>query len=428
MRHLSVRVAVLAAAAATLSWSAFNTVSAQTRSSGELETPGQADAFVDSIGADSKFSYRGSPYVRLFPTISKMLIDSGIRHLRDSAPPTPDYLERMATLGSHGIRHSAGFTVKAKPGHITSILTTFAPYVDFVESQNEYDSQRKNNPNWISELIAAQKTLYTTVHGNPAFNGITVLGPALSHQQLYAALGPLDQYEDAGNLHYSPCDYHPGVNIVGHEGMRRMHRLLRTSTVTKPIWTTEAGYNDMSRVCRVPDDVIAKYDPRTSALRWNLGEPRTYYYQLVDLPSDPTFGNMGLIFADGSPKPQFTALASLIHVLNDPGRPFTPTPLHYAMSGDTQNVDHTLLQKRDGRYELLLWLEVPSWKSLDNHRSGVPIDVQPQTVSISLPTSITSATIYRYASDWNLTSAPLPVKNQSAQVKVTDAISVIELK
>lgn len=428
MRHLPVRAAVLSAAVAMLSCSAFSVaLSAQTHSSA-IETPGQADAFVNSIGADSKFSYRGTPYVRLFPTISKLLIDSGIRHLRDSAPATPDYLERMATLGAHGINHSQGFNVKATAAHITSTLKTFAPYVDFVESQNEYDSQRRNNPDWISELIAAQKTLYTTVHGNPAFNGITVLGPALSHQQLYAALGPLDQYEDAGNLHYSPCDYHPGVDIRGHEGMRRMHRLLRSSTQTKPIWTTEAGYNDGSRVCRVPDDVIAKYDPRTSALRWNLGEPRTYYYQLVDLLSDPTFGNMGLIFADGSPKPQFTALSSLIHVLNDPGRAFTPTPLRYSMSGDTRNVDHTLLQKRDGRYELLVWLELPAWKSLDNHLSGMPIDVPPQTVSISLPASITSATIYRYAPNWNLTPAPLSVRNQSAEVKVTDAISVIELK
>jgi hypothetical protein len=69
------------------------------------------------------------------------------------------------------------------PERITATLTTFGPNVDFVEPQNEYDSfAAKSDPDWTGKLIAAQKTLYNTVHGNPAFNGITVLGPALAHQ------------------------------------------------------------------------------------------------------------------------------------------------------------------------------------------------------------------------------------------------------
>jgi hypothetical protein len=62
------------------------------------------------------------------------------------------------------------------------------------------------------------------------------------------------------------------------------------------------------------------------------------------MPYDPVFGYMGLLHADGSPKPQFTALVNLIHLLSDRGPSFTPTALQYSMSGDTRNVDHTLLQ------------------------------------------------------------------------------------
>lgn len=397
-------------------------------SGGEL--PGQSDAFVNSIGVDSAFSYRGSTYTREWPTISAALIASGIKHIRDGGAPTPAYDQRMATLGAHGIRHAAAFNVGATPQYITSTLTTFAPYIDFVEPQNEYDSfAARSDPDWTSKIIAEQRTLYTTVHGNPAFSGITVLGPALAHQQLYAALGGLDQYEDAGNLHYASCDDNPGLGIPGR-GLLKLHAMIRASTQTKPIWTTEMGYNDHSpRLCEVPDDVIAKYDPRTSAERWNQGEPRSYFFQLADMPYDPVFGHMGLLHADGSPKPQFTALTSLIHVLTDAGPSFTPTPLQYAMSSDTQNVDHTLLQKRDGRYELLLWLEVPSWKS-DNHVNGTGrrINVPLQNIALTVPSSITSAKVFRYGPDWKMTSTDVRISGGSVHLNVSDTIAVLELK
>jgi len=394
------------------------------------EVPGQSDAFVNSMGVDTAFSYRGTSYTRNFPTISTALIRSGIRHLREGGAPTPAYDQRLAVLDAHGIHHSAAFDVHAMtPERITATLTTFGPNVDFVEPQNEYDSfAAKSDPDWTGKLIAAQKTLYNTVHGNPAFNGITVLGPALAHQELYARLGALDQYEDAGNLHYATCDDNPGVGMPG-QGLQKIHALIRASTQTKPIWTTEMGYDDHSpRYCELPDDVIAKYDPRTSALRWNQGEPRSYFFQLADMPYDPVFGYMGLLHADGSPKPQFTALVNLIHLLSDRGPSFTPTALQYSMSGDTRNVDHTLLQKRNGRYELLLWIEVPSWMS-HNHANGTGyrVDVLPQNITVTVPRSITSAKVFRYGSNWELTPTVLPLRDGSLRLKVTDTISTLEL-
>lgn len=428
MRNLPGRLTLFAVAAVMLSSSAFSATSAEVHSP-RAEAPAQADAFVNSIGVDSAFSYRGVSYDRQWPTISKALIDSGIRHIRDGGAPTPQYVARMAELGEHGIHHAAAFVVKVARAYITRTLATFSPYVDFVETQNEYDSYAaKTDPDWVDKLVAAQRTLYTTVHADRAFNGITVLGPALAHQQLYASLGPLDQYEDAGNLHYAPCDENPGVDTP-HESLRRMHALLRASTQTKPIWTTEAGYNDNSpRYCVLPDEIIAKYDPRTSAVRWNLGEPRTYFFQLADMQYDKVFGYTGLLHADGSPKPQFTALASLIHVLSDPGPMFTPKPLVYAMSGNTANIDHTLLQKRDGRYELLVWLEVPSWRSRNHlNGTGTPIDVAPQSITLTISADISSVRVYRYGPDWKFTSTPLTMSAHSVHLNVSDTISVIEL-
>jgi len=391
------------------------------------EIPGQADAFVNAIGVDSHFNY-GGVYIKNFPAISSALIGSGIRHIRDGGKPYPGYLQRLATLGSHGIYHSAGFSVTATPAYVESTLSKFAPYVDFVESENEYDSSARRNPQWAATLVDAQKSLYAAVHGDPRFSSITVLGPPLARLKFYSLLPSLDAYEDAGNLHYGTCDDPPGTD-TRRQSARRAHALLRVSTQTKPIWTTETGYNsDTLRPCHLPDDVIAKYDPRTVAERWNLGEPRIFFYQLADMPRDPVFGGMGLLHADGSPKPQFSALKSMIGLLEDRGSSFTPTPLTYALSGDSQNVHRTLLQKRDGRYELLLWLEAPAWRSTSpDHRVGIPLDVRPQTISVLLPGSIASAKLYRYNSNWDLAPEQLAIRGRSVQVPVSDAVSFLEL-
>jgi hypothetical protein len=381
-----------------------------------------ADAFVDAIGVDSHFNYRDSPYVLEWPALSAALIGSGIRHIRDGGSPASDYIARLATLGEHGIKHGAGFSIKATPEIIRQHIAAFAPYLEDVESPNEYDSAK--DPDWVANLIAFQKMLYEIVHSDPADAGIKVLGPPLAHQQFYAQLGPLDAYEDAANLHITTCDLNPGTDDQRRGSIPYTHSLLRMSTLVKPIWTTETGYNDdMQRPCALADETIAKYDLRTIAEKWNAGEQRVYLYQFADMPSDRIFGGLGLMRADATPKPQFKALESMIHLLADPGPPFDARPLKYGLGGDSANVHRTLLQKRDGRYELLLWLEVRSW----DPKSRTAIDVQPQTVTLSLPAGIASGKLYAFTPDWTLASTPLQLHGGTASIRVTDAISVVEL-
>ncbi len=383
-----------------------------------------ADAFVDAIGADSHFNYRNSPYVSEWPALSAVLIASGIRHIRDGGAPESQYLARLATLGEHGIRHGAGFSINATPDVVKAHIAAFAPYLDNVESPNEYDSQRDKDPDWAARVVDFQKMLYSTLRADPANAAIKVLGPPLARQQLYGELGLLDQYEDAGNLHIATCDLNPGTDDTRRGNIAYSHSLVRASTQFKPIWTTEIGYNDdMVRPCALGDDTIAKYDPRTVAEKWNAGEQRVYFYQLADMPTDKIFGGTGMIRADASPKPQFTALVSMIHLLADPGADFKAKPLRYTMSGDTANVHHTLLQKRDGRYELLLWLEVRSW----DPKQRIPIAVQPQTVTLSLPSGISSGKVYSYTPAWALAAAPLQLHAGTVRVRVGDAISFVEL-
>jgi hypothetical protein len=387
------------------------------------EKPGMSDAFVDAIGADSHFYITTDPYVTQFATIAPLVVASGIRHLRDSNQGTA-YAGRMSYFAAHGIKHSIGTTVTAKRAEIDDELTTFGSQVDFIEPANEWDAQHLVNPDWVAQIRANQALIFAATRANSATSTLTVLGPSIAWPVEYAKLGNLQSEENAGNIHNSTCDWNPGTD--NYLSITSYDAYARESTPTKPLWTTETGYGDDMSVasCTLPDAVIAKYDPRTVTERWNAGQPRVYFYQLVDEPSDSLFGSTGLIDAAGKPKPQFTALQSLIGILSDRGGAFTTVPLSYALSGETANVDHTLLQRRDGSYELLLWLEVPAW----DHDTRTAIAVKPQTITVTLLANPTSARQYVYDSAWKLQSRPVTFTNSALTLTVTDAITVLLLR
>ena len=395
---------------------------------GSAMIPRESDSFVDSIGVDTHFNYNNTPYVQMWPAISSQLVASGIRHIRDGGKPTSQYLARLNYLGEHGIKHAAGFDIHSTSDQIRSRLAAFAPYVDFVEPANEYDHYRNQDSAWASELADEQRLLYTTVHGDPAYAGITVLGPAMATHPLYGELGNLEQFEDAGNIHNGTCNKNPGTD--GHAGMVFVTAQVRKSTPTKPIWTTETGYNDDPvRPCAIPDDIIAKYDPRTVAERFNFGQPKTYFYQLANMPEDRVFGGQGLLFEDGNPKPQFTALTSMIALLTDRGPDFQVQPVNITIDAPP-TVHHTLLEKRTGVYELLLWVEEPAWKPISyNNVGGVRIPVATQSVVVHTPASLHVSRYYTYNPAWQLTGS---LANQTPRgdirLDVTDSMSILELR
>ena len=63
-----------------------------------------ADAFVDSIGVNTHFSYTDSIYHMNFPLIKQALVDLKIRHIRDGMHTVPsDIYKLMNELGDAGI-------------------------------------------------------------------------------------------------------------------------------------------------------------------------------------------------------------------------------------------------------------------------------------------------------------------------------------
>jgi hypothetical protein len=140
----------------------------------------------------------------------------------------------------------------------------------------------------------------------------------------------------------------------------------------------------------LPAVTKARYLLRTSLEAWNHGVPRTFYYELADEGS-PQFSHYGIVDASGNPKPAYVALSGFIAHLSDPGGSFALTPLAYDMSAPS-TVHHTLLQKRNGHYELVVWNEVPEWDP--NANATIATTPQPVEITFGKPPSALDETTF----------------------------------
>ena len=379
------------------------------------ESPAWADSFADSVGVDASFEDHSYG-----PAVIYQLEWSGIRHLRDGGPLQTIMTNTYATLGQHGIKHSIGLLRGFADSDLTSRLNAWAPYVDYVEPSNEADNYPVPN---YGQMKSDQQRIWTIIHSNPAYSHVAVMGPSFANPINGLSVLPLDPVEDFAQLHASTCDWNPGT--TNGASLAIATGKVRQSA-SKPIITTETGYQtDMTRGCSLPNSISAKYVPRTSAVRWLAGEPRTYFDFLVDNPASVAFGGLGLLTVNGTPKPQFLTEGNLIHLVSDKGAAPARTTVSYALNGITADVDHIMLARQDGSYDLLLWRELPDW----DHTKRAPIVVPALPVTVLIPHSTSYVGLFQYNSNYNFTRVQLPVSKTgvTATFNVTDAITVLHI-
>ena len=381
------------------------------------ETAAPADQFAGSAGFDANYEDHNYPTL-----VTTELEWSGVRHLRDGGAPSALLISLFGDLGKHGIGHSVGMVEGFAASTLITQLKAFEPYIDFVEPANEADNVSK--PNW-AQMRSDQVRLYNTVRSTSAYNNVAVLGPSFANPQAHAALvGPLDAYENFGQIHNDTCDWEPSTTLFG-SGIQENIVKIRPTTVYKQIWTTETGYGDnLSRGCSLPDVNIARYIPRELALRWMFGLPRTYFTWLADRPADVVFGSEGMLQASGVPKPQFLTLGNLIRLLADPGAAISSRKVSYAISGATSDVDHLILARRDGSYDLLIWRELPSW----DHSTRKQIAVSSESVKVSLPGGLSHAAMAQVNSSYGDNITQLAVSGgTTAAFSIDDEITTLHL-
>jgi hypothetical protein len=350
-----------------------------------------ADSFAESLGVNVHLTYFDTGYGN-FDVIKKRLMDLGVHHLRDGAQLTADriynnvFYGRLKDLASAGIKFDLIFDPRSSVGELTNtklnaIAAMAGNSLEAIEGPNEYDNSVDRK--WAYTLREYQSALYQTVKADPATRELPVIGPSFVHAESRDAVGNLAPYLDYGNLHSYPGGKIPSSSFQNDDEIRRA----RAVSGTRPLISTETGYHtavsSRSGQPGISDQAFAKYAPRLYLEYFNQGFARTYLYELCDEKPDPARlnpeHNFGLLTSSGEPNPAYLSLRNLIYLMTETPKggdfrqPFTPGQLNYRLRGDTSGVHHTLLQKRDGRFYLILWQEVSSYDIASKSDTFVPV-------------------------------------------------------
>jgi len=374
-----------------------------------------ADDFVDRIGVATHWGYGDTPYGYAYDQIKKLLGDSGIRHVRDS------YHERLPDLyKTYGIKATLIYGPGMPPASAVAQLKNNLPLVDMIEGPNEVDifasSANYQAKTFPAGPIAFQNDLYAAVKADPATKTLGVIAPSTATSGGNLKLAPLLS-EDYVVMHSYAGGAPPETSLIGGfvPNTLNAERILGTNAVLKPIVVTESGYhtalNSGGGVIAgvqpgVSEAAQAKYLPRHFANYFNAGIVRTFTYEFCDeFDHEDTNAeaSFGIIRHNLTPKPAYAAMKNLLALLSESRwdaaaqqwqrKPFAPRALDFALTADTDafpKLRHTLLQKSNGDFDLLIWQEVSSFDTA--HRQD--ITNPPVTVTLTLDMPVAEAASY----------------------------------
>ena len=243
------------------------------------------------------------------------------------------------------------------------------------------------------------------------------------------------------NLHYYQAGFMPetggwgGGDFYGNSygSLAYVKDQFTVTSSALPTWATEAGYyTSIPAEGALPEANLAAYIPRLLLNNFGHGVSRTYLYELLDegvasstlIASNPGQAEQysyGLIHNDGSFKPSYTAISSLIALLADPGTAFTPGSLPLTISGSTSNVHQMLFQKRDGSYWLALWIAAQGY----NVNTQAETPVSPQAITVTVGGTPQMQGLYQMNSTGNFSQTP--ESGTTLRFSVNDEVSFIKI-
>ncbi len=363
------------------------------------ETARSAYGFVNSIGINTHLNYFDRLYGN-FPLVQRELASIGILHLRDGVHlQNADYNSavygRWAQLGKLGIRFDAVVDPRNNLGPITpelleKVFLLSDRTIESIEGPNEMDISGTSN--WSTVDRDFNDTLYRAVRQMPDSRRVRLIGPSMAFASHGHEVGDISGRDDFGNLHSYPAGKLPSIIFP------EQTQLARDLSGSHAIIMTESGYhnalNDHTDQPAVSETAAAKYIPRLFLENYIHGIPRTYLYELLDEAPDPDLKDnqlhWGLIRANGTEKPAFNALKNLLSELYDHSEPVHLDPLTWSLSGTKSVIDHVLLEKSNGEFDLILWQEVPSFDT----KRQVDISNTPVSARLTLALKAKSIRVY----------------------------------
>jgi hypothetical protein len=358
-----------------------------------------------------------------------------VHHIRDGYyawPSSSPIVKAHQQLADIGIKCT--YVIPFNTSTTSDAIENFAGMVgdvEALESPNECDDPGNCGATaqaGIQNAVAFLPTLSTAAKNL----NVPLLGPSFIDPASYSATGNISSEITYNNLHVyfggrNPGstgwgDFDPQGNSYGSFAFWLDQAAIDGPGL--PSVLTETGYMSYPSTTTpftLPESVAASYVPRTLLLSYMHGIKRTHIYELLDEVSSPGYG---LLHGDLSPKPAFNAVKNLLDLLADPGASgFTPGSLQYSISGGGASLNRLLLQKSDGSFLLVLWLEKSSWDAAN----AVPVAVAAQSITLNLTDSYFAATSYQFDTTGNSTPSTPSMDENSTSLSVTDQLTIVKI-
>ena len=393
------------------------------------EQPIAAYQFTNSAGVNTHLHY-GPVYTDNFPLILQRLRELGVQHVRNGLQSRirPEFSDHVKAVNQAGIKVLWILNTDQSSDLAFSYSNLFPNGSDGFEAPNEFDASKQSN--WVPLMKQYMTRIYPQLKQDSRTSRLVIVGPSLTSSNSYNLLGAQTSYMDVANLHNYPGGRNPGTvgwGAADPAGARYGSipwnlDLGKNVWGTKPVWTTEYGYNNSDAAKdHVPEDIAAIYMPRALLEQYLHGIRRTYLFELLSAHPDENDGVYGLLRADGSPKPAFTAISNFLHLLRDDDPNPSLLSMQFVLEGEVTDVHHLLLQKRDGSYYLLLWLEKPAY-DIDAHKR---IQVLPQNISVHFEQPVADFESYQLSSTGAITQKKEQLANQKISLNVSETVLVL---
>lgn len=388
-----------------------------------------ADEFADAVGVNIHLAYGPTPYGTDFERVLATLKELGVRHVRDNVVNVPQLyapdglvVQRWRRLAAAGIRVTMIADIARPAADMVALAQREAVAIEALEGPNEHNVA--GGRHWAGTLRAYQADLYRTAKARGL--EVPIIAPSVSWPDFAPALAGLEAFVDFGNIHS-----YPGGRPPAHDFARFVAGAKLVSG-EKPIIATETGYHlaEQTRSDHLPASprTAAKYLPRLLARYFEAGIRRTFIYQLVDDVADAGLtnpeGHFGLVDQSFTPKPAFRAVANVVGLLRDPGPAFAPGQLRYRVQAPGDPPASLLLQKRDGRFYLLLWTDASAY-DVGRRRE---IENAPLAGAVAFGAPMQSVRLYRPAvsprpeAEWrDVARVSVPVGDEISILEITSA-------
>ncbi len=341
-----------------------------------------SDLLVERIGVATHWGFHNTIYGTKWDELQKLLGDLGVRNVRDSLDPRLEDLWK-----AYGIRAILVTEPRLPLGTQVDLWKTNKHLIAAIEGPNEVNGGwvkaglTYQGKSWPEGPHLFQDDFYKAIKADADLKDVPVLALSTAYKGAGVSLAPLRSF-DCANAHCYAGGGMPSLSL----DFRDSYLLLGRGAVCPPLAATESGYHTCTggntKVVAgaqfgVSHAAQRKYLPRQVAEYFNAGLQWTVLYEFgVGRPKkaeqeDPEAA-FGLLQPDGIPKPAYHALKDLIKALTEshwdaavqtwiragssPARALT-----FALEGAPETVHHTLLQRADGSFQLLLWNEVPSF-------------------------------------------------------------------